>query len=236
MPGYMMHLAESQIILNKLKKAKDTIRLSENDFRLGVLLPDAVMDKEMTHFRSTDQKAQITKYPDMAYLLETYPRGTLSSCDLGIVAHLHMDARFVTDFWPKYFTFLNRNGSYTNITSDIDHVWIYSSEKRVPFEQFFSDSWFYGEYDILNPYICSSVQLYIPEVDVLPEDIQIRECTQIDLSFLQKILTTLSEEIAFSTASIWKPSIQPKIFLKEDIFAFLEECADIFIEKILLQK
>lgn len=236
MPGYMMHLVEGQMILNKFKKTNSSLRLSENDFLIGCLLPDAVSDKELTHFRPVSQKMQITKYPDMRYVLETYQDQPLSSCDLGILAHLHIDALYVSDFWPKHFTFLDVNEKYTNITSDIDHVLIYSSGERVPFDQFFSDTWFYGEYDRLNPYIISTINPPIPDISTMPDDIHIHECRHIDLSSVKTILSTLSQNISLEYNLTTYPDILPKIFPKEDILEFLEETADAFIEKYFSDK
>lgn len=234
MPGYMMHLAEGQIILDKLNQTKNNLHISKNDFLLGCMLPDAVTDKELTHFRPANQKKQITKYPDMPYVLNTHLKHPLSSCDFGILAHLHMDAIYVTDFWPKYFTFLDTDESYTNITSDIDHVWIQTIGQHVPFKQFFTDTWFYGEYDILNPYIKSVIHISIPEITTLPKDIHIYDYDCIDRGLLETMLAKLSEEI--NTVDHFSSNLESKsnIFPKEDILNFLDETADLFIKEILL--
>lgn len=239
MPGYLMHLAEGQMILNKLKTLKNHSLFNipdENDFLLGCILPDAVTDKELTHFRPQSQKGQITKYPDMAYVLDTYLHQPLSSCDFGVLAHLHLDTQFVTDFWPKYFIFLDANESYTNITSDIDHVKIYATGQYVPFEQFFSNNWFYREYDILNPFIISSTKPRIPEIHGLPVNIHIHECTNIDYSILKTIVTKLSKDISFMDSKTANSNIFPKIFPKDNILDFLEETANEFVTTLFLRK
>lgn len=236
MPGYLMHLAEGQMILNNFKKKKNKSffkEINENDFLLGCILPDAVTDKDLTHFRPHSQKKQITKYPDISYVLETYLNQPLSSCDFGILAHLHLDALYVSEFWPKYFTFLDTNETYTNITSHIDHVKIYASKQHIPFKEFFSDTWFYGEYDILNPYIISTINPPIPVVPSTPTNIHIRECMQIDQSFLKRILSTLSKEVSLIDNETRNIHVLPNIFPKEDILKFLEESATSFITKVL---
>ena len=83
MPGYMMHLCEAayieNIILNSDKGDVDTVISralisvfnspdSTNEFLLGTVLPDAVSDKSLTHFRPPWQDNLITKYPNMHYL------------------------------------------------------------------------------------------------------------------------------------------------------------------------
>ncbi len=233
MPGYIMHLAEGQIILDKLKQMDIDFSVSENEFLLGTILPDAVADKELTHFRPASQKNRITKYPDIPRLFCACKGSRLSACDLGILAHLHMDARYVTDFWPHYFTFLDANHSYTTITADINHVLIYAGDRKMPLKQFFSDAWFYGEYDILNPYIINSVRPPVPKLSFIPEDMQLYDHSRIDPVLLKNIVSAISSNILSGKRAEINPKDFPKIFPEKDTLNFLKESADFFIHDFL---
>lgn len=103
MPGFLMHLVEGEMILNNLKKQINISKTFTEEFMLGCILPDVTSDKERTHFRSLYQKYQITKYPDMTAVYALYGNQELSPIDLGILAHLQLDASYVADFWQHFF-------------------------------------------------------------------------------------------------------------------------------------
>ena len=46
MPGYVIHLAVAEEYLRKQKKVKENY----NDFIEGVIYPDSVTDKSLTHY------------------------------------------------------------------------------------------------------------------------------------------------------------------------------------------
>ena len=111
MPGFLMHLIEGEMIINKINtgvtSAADShlsaIKAAPEQFLLGCILPDITDNKEKTHFRPAWQKNLITKYPELAHIRALYPDDAiLSPADYGILAHLHLDTHYVTDFWPEY--------------------------------------------------------------------------------------------------------------------------------------
>ena len=97
MPGYIIHLCEGRYIADKLHISKESQPELLNDFLLGCVLPDAVMDKALTHFRPEWQNDLITKYPDIDHILSEYPVEAMTPADLGILAHLMMDAAYVEE-------------------------------------------------------------------------------------------------------------------------------------------
>lgn len=183
MPGYIMHLCEGQYILNNID-----MRGGENDFLLGCVMPDAVSDKNKTHFRPAWQSSHITKYPDIGHILELYPITRMTFADLGILAHLIMDARYVTDFWPRFFQFENEAGMAVTREADISCVRLTGESMQpagtgISLHEFFSNDFFYGDYDRTGHRFQHDFHTVPPAV-YRPE-LTISECSDISLSRLE---------------------------------------------------
>ncbi len=227
MPGLLMHLAEGEIILNHINNIKD-----RKLFMLGCILPDVTCDKALTHFRPDSQKNLITKYPDMDYVLNKYKNKKLSPIDMGILAHLHLDACYVKDFWPHFFNFEDKCERKTCDIRNGLFVRVYSRNNEiVPLKTFFSNEYFYGEYDILNPIIYKKYKPFIPvSTDYDTYDIHIKECIPenkkaVDISLKKYLPAFCFDDEAVVPAS----NSSLKIFSQNEIFAFLEESALSFI-------
>lgn len=245
MPGFLMHLVEGEMILNNLKKQINISKTFTEEFMLGCILPDVTSDKERTHFRPLYQKYQITKYPDMTAVYALYGNQELSPIDLGILAHLQLDASYVTDFWQHFFVFEDESGAFS---VDIRHplfVRLLNGQKaRIPLADFFSDKWFYGEYDRINPVLNRQFHPFVPDhVSYRAEDIHIKECIPNDAGMIKTSLSAYtgtakaigSEDPAASSGDQVTGSdtrISPddtcmtKIFPYKDIISFLREQAD----------
>ena len=199
MPGFLMHLVEGEMILNRLKNQINIPQTFTEEFMLGCILPDVTSDKERTHFRPLYQKYQITKYPDMAAVYALYKNQELSPIDLGILTHLQLDASYVTDFWQHYFAFEDESGAFS---VDIRHPLfvrlLKGQEVRIPLADFFSDKWFYGEYDRINPVLNRRFHPFVPDhVPYRTEDIHIKECIPEDAEMIK---TSLSAYIGTAEA------------------------------------
>lgn len=254
MPGFMLHLAEGQMILNKLNKLnkpKYTASDFIHDFMCGCIIPDATSDKELTHFRPLWQKELITKYPDMNYIMNTYADVLSTACDFGILAHLHLDSLFVCSYWKQHFIFEDKNENETAVHRNIHHVRLLKDNSHIPYSEFFSDKYFYGDYDILNPYIYRTVHPYIPNVyDVTPEQIHIDECKKYDAALLEDCIKNyiLSDTVTNDTLAgnddsvcirtekylLQKQSAIPetRIFPYDSILVFLNKTSNEYIKLI----
>ncbi len=187
MPGYMLHLAEGQLILNKLKHKKSFSDAFIQKFMLGCILPDATSDKTLTHFRPEWQKNLITKYPDIHSILVRYQRLLSTPADFGILAHLHMDNLYVASYWKNHFRFEDKLCNETFIHKDIHHVRLLEHNDTIPYTDFFSDNYFYGDYDRCNPYIYHDIKPYIPvSYEINPAEIHITECKNYDSRKLEE--------------------------------------------------
>ncbi len=255
MPGFMLHLAEGQMILNKLNRinASDKSKQSKagcrpiqtdtdfiHDFMCGCMIPDAISDKELTHFRPLWQKELITKYPDMDYIMDTYANIMSTACDFGILAHLHLDSLYVCSYWKQHFIFEDIHGTETTVHNDIHHVRLLRDNSRIPYNEFFSTKYFYGDYDILNPYIYKAVQPYIPDVyDIPPEQIHIEECKKYNAAFLANciknyVLSDTRTMAGDTTKKYRAPEKSPipktRIFPYDSILKFLDNTANEYIK------
>lgn len=245
MPGFLMHLVEGEMILNNFKKQINISKTFTEEFMLGCILPDVTSDKKRTHFRPLSQKYQITKYPDMATVYALYKNQKLSPIDLGILAHLQLDASYVTDFWQHYFAFEDESGAFSVDTRHPLFVRLLKGQEvRIPLADFFSDKWFYGEYDRINPVLNRQFHPFIPDhVSYRTEDIHIKECIPEDAEMIKTSLSAYtgtaeaigSEDPAASSGDQVTGSdtrISPddtcmtKIFPYKDIISFLREQAD----------
>lgn len=227
MPGYMMHLCEGTYIINKLDLSMDDNTDICNDFLLGTIIPDAVSDKSLTHFRPNWQHDLITKYPDINSVIDAYPPNLMTAADLGIMAHLMMDAAYVKTFWPQYFRFENLSDTETAIANDIHHVRMSKNSMQpsgstIPFSEFFSNRFFYGDYDITNPLFFSDMRPYIPSLKIC--DISIIPCRTYDH-------VKLGRDIAsFTLHDEHKAAVTTSVFPYADLKAFVIECADAFLD------
>lgn len=228
MPGFLMHLVEGEMILKQLHGKR---QLSDSDrlFLLGCILPDVTENKDWTHFRPAWQKNLITKYPDMEFVLQKYSSVALSPIDFGILAHLHLDAGYVTDFWQDYFTFQKADGTPSTDIRDNLYVKLYASpDLCIPLSEFFSETYFYREYDILNPILYRDFQPFIPvDVAYQKQDIHITECIPENPAAINRLLQTYIPTDNFINRNDTHDS--PIIFPYDAIVRFLEKQADKFV-------
>lgn len=242
MPGYIMHLCQGQYILDNiskydLRKCSEAIQSLQHPdagtadlFQLGSVLPDAA-DKSLTHFRPTYQNSLITKYPDMDLILKRYPVNRMTVTDLGILAHLYMDALYVEMFWPQYFRFEDSRGAETTVTDDIDHVRMTAKSMQranitIPIGDFFSDRYFYGDYNVTNSRFKQDFHPAIPQVT--SSQFIIKECSGCSK-------TQLAEDLAYFVDTKYPDdSAHTHVFPYEDMCQFIKDASGRFFE--LLKK
>ena len=209
MPGYIIHLCEGRYIADKLHISKESQPELLNDFLLGCVLPDAVMDKALTHFRPEWQNDLISRCADIDHILSEYPVEAMTPADLGILAHLMMDAAYVEEFWPQYFQFEAGDNTPTCVTRDIDHVRMHELSMQpegrcIPFRDFFSEQFFYGDYNVTNPLFIRDFSPIIPKVS--SPDMTIKKCLCFSQSRLQSDLdsfTSIDTDVGNNTTNVF---------------------------------
>lgn len=227
MPGFIIHLAEARRIVDVMKTeyGEDGLYELYERFALGCILPDITDDKEKTHFRPEWQKNLITKYPDIDLVLKAYEGKQLTPEDMGIITHLRMDQLYVERLWPEYFTFKDANGRETKVWADISYVDM-KSGGRVPLNTFFSEEYFYGDYDVLNPSIIKNVQPEIPKGDIYVSD-------HIHIPGYDKVTGAMIDEaLAAYCFNCTDMERDTRVFSYEVIMEFIDYCVRDMIEII----
>lgn len=108
MPGYVIHLAVAEKYLTKHKDKKENY----NEFIEGVIAPDDVEDKSLTHYGTSSSKANLYKYLKENIINTSYNRGYF----------LHLLTDYL--FYNKYLTDFSKD-----IYNDYDILNLYLVEK-----------------------------------------------------------------------------------------------------------
>ena len=74
MPGYVIHLAEAELILDKMRKLRQTDDAFEQAFLTGTLLPDTRLkgEKRFSHFWDPDKLECLALGPDLTRFTDKY--------------------------------------------------------------------------------------------------------------------------------------------------------------------
>lgn len=165
MPGYVMHLAEAGQILEKVRERTEVSREWEQQFLTGTLLPDTRLrdEKRFSHFWNPGQLELLALAPDLSIFLNKYRQRLGEPVILGYLAHLHLDARYVSDYWPTVIAFYGAQGEPEVRKDKITDVEMNHLHKKVPVNNFFSPEYYYGEYTKLNGYFIDKYHLAVPE-------------------------------------------------------------------------
>ena len=223
MPGYVMHLVESQLILDRMKNRKGTDW--EKAFLLGSLLPDTRLksEKAISHFWNEKYLEDIAKAPDLELFLKKYKSRLDEPLILGYYLHLYLDVCYVKDYWPAKLSFENAAGEPEKKKAAITDVVICDRGKKVPLSEFFTRKYYYGDYTRSNGWFIRHYQIRTPEY-VAIRDIHMDEVELEDVKGLLEELTWLcrmAEEHAGSNDPL-------QVFDISSLDAFLHDTAEKF--------
>ena len=231
MPGYIMHLAEGKIIQELLA---DTGILAEGAtvlFEAGLLLPDTKRKKEKytSHFWNYEDMDKLAIPPDLKLFLAKYRSRLREPLFLGYYAHLHLDRRFVEEFWPRCFQFLDGEGRERRLWDEIRQVRIRERDITVAVDEFYSDAWYYGDYSRMNGYFQEKYRLTVPETDLNalygrgPEEVQVKD--------LREVFSELSLLFARKSGHKNEPL---RVFSLDGLDLFLQDTAVEFAKMLAL--
>lgn len=226
MPGYIMHMAEANLILNQIGKEKD--EQWKRLFIAGNLLPDTKkkLEKITSHFWAPDTVEDMAIAPDLELFLNKY-RGMLHDpIVLGYYAHLYLDERFVNVYWKDMVSFYDDFGNIKRKKRDITRAEIKKNGQIVSREQFFSAEYYYGDYSKLNNYF---VDKYCIELEKNYADIADCPIDEVDKCELYGVLDELKWIMKHCDRS---REDDIKVFSKKRLCDFLENTAKDFIKLI----
>ncbi len=225
MPGYVMHLVESRLILERLGKTEDTDW--SKAFLLGSLLPDTRLkeEKAISHFWNEKCLKDIAKAPDLELFLKKYGNRLDEPLIFGYYLHLYLDVCYVRDYWPGNLAFKNSRGEAETEKAAIAYVVIRKDGKKVSLEDFFTREYYYGDYTLSNGWFIHRYHISPPEYAPIGsagmEEVRLEDVKPL----LEELdwLCRLSDE---------KDSEGMRVFDIGSLDRFLHETADRFMEEI----
>lgn len=215
MPGYIVHLTAAKLWIAQRKEKYDEEWIQK--FLIGNLLPDAVENKEMTHFRDPKTRGNNVQYPELADFLHASAGMERTPFWWGFYYHLYIDACFFQEYMPRIVTFLNEKGEEEEKISQIVKAKIHKTGLYKTRAEYFSDDYYYGDFTKMNNVLIERFGLKLNrkyEAD-LPEPWNIRA------EWLFSKLETFMNE-----AKVQNDELQ--VFDLEDLILFLKEKAEAF--------
>lgn len=225
MPGFVIHLAEAIVIMESMKRKPDAAWRQE--FLLGALLPDTRLgnQKAMSHFWGDEQGAYIARAPKLELFRRKYGHRLKEPAILGYYAHLYLDAHYVCGFWPQVLTFEDEDGRPQVEKDKISRVELKHSGESIPFGQFFSSEYYYGDYTRCNHWFVEKYHIIPPEY----KNMESLEMTEVRPEELKDVLEEL--EYLFSKGKIGDEKLM-KVFDLKELETFVRDTAEAFCRHI----
>lgn len=126
MPGFNIHLAIGKRYIEKQKNKKDVIK-NENSFYNGLIAPDLVTDKKISHYTTETNKNNLEKYLLGKVRLDLYLKDNKVETDFekGVFLHLLTDYLFFNKFFEKEFI---KNIDYQDFVRDLYYSYEMTNE------------------------------------------------------------------------------------------------------------
>lgn len=173
MPGYVIHLAEAEMIIKRLLKSEDSEMCSEewqDRFRRGCLLPDSKDEKkEITHYWNHGDECAKVQLPDIELFIKEHWQQLTQRRKypevFGYFVHLCLDRLFFEKYLPEHIRFLDSRGYPVQSYRWTEKGIIQKSREGIFLSELFSSDFLYGDYTKLNSYFIDKYQINIPRND-----------------------------------------------------------------------
>ncbi len=228
MPGFIMHLSEATLILKGLNKENDPEW--RRAFMIGSLMPDTRLGKakHTSHFWSDDHADYIARAPQVEMFLQKYSDRLKEPMMLGYYAHLCLDEHYVNSFWPTIFGFYDADGREEPRAAYIHHVKMHETGEEIPFEKFFTEEYYYGDYNRCNQWFIDRYGLQIP---MEGETVEIH-MDEVNGEDLKKVIGPMHQICAHCSRG---DEEKTKVFHIHVLNGFIEDSANEFL-KIVKEK
>lgn len=228
MPGYVMHLAEADMILTAIRGKKALSDQWEEHFLTGNLLPDTrlLKEKRISHFWNPAELGLIAKAPDLSLFLDKYHPDMEDPVMLGYLTHLYLDARYVHDYWPRCMAFYNREGKRETAADQVAQVEILKTGRRLPPSVFFSPRYYYGDYGRMNGFFVSRYHIHKPRW----KDIEGFHMDEVKLEDMEIISKNMDWLLAHCGR---EEELSLEVFDIEEFDSFIRETAEQFMQEYL---
>ena len=232
MPGYIIHLAEAEIVIRKLRESDFLKKYSdewERRFLWGCLAPDAEGKdkKESTHFWNQRESGDV-KLPDLSSFVEKYAdklrkRNKYPEI-FGYFTHLYLDRMFWDDYVKNNVQLTDKAGFVTNSHSVAKFFKPYKCKQELTLDLF--RKYLYEDYTQLNYYLSGKYPIHIPDekqlINELNKPKELQNCSL--ESLLEKLDQFLQIDIEPSERGL-------KIIDLNSFDIFLELAAESIIKK-----
>lgn len=254
MPSYVIHyICGSKLIENYHVTSKE-----KSLFLVGNLIPDSSKifgniditsrkkdfrkihreaiqkEKLTTHFRSTEDKDNVVMLPYPDHFKKKYE--IIDFITLGYYYHLYTDKFFFNDIFNKSFEFLDSNLNITSNNTEALYVRIKKNNKVVSKSEFFSTTYLYHDYTIMNKLLLEYFEIRFNE-DELREYINEIENNIEEVDF-KNIESVIRDTLFYIEESKGTDDRNLEVFDKNIIIKFINELNNKFSEenKQLLKK
>lgn len=213
MPGYILHLTAAKILLNK-----GQLKVNENDFYIGNLLPDAVSEKSQSHFRLKERYGKMVEYPELDLFLDKYKGLLYDSSVLGYYYHLYIDRKFFTEYYPRVLKYLNADMKEEVEREKVQWTYVCRTGEILPVQKFLSKEYYYGDFTRMNTWLVEQFQLPL-DLDTRVKNPGIEE---VDYQQVETVLEELKGYLGVPAEAAY----DLKVFDLQDLLNFLGDAAE----------
>ena len=122
MPGFNIHLATGKRYVEKQEKTKVDEIKNEKAFYDGIIAPDLVYDKSVSHYTTEKDNSNLEKYLKEKVRLDLYLKDNKVETDFekGVFLHLLTDYLFFNEFFEKGYI---RNITYQEFVINLYYTY-----------------------------------------------------------------------------------------------------------------
>lgn len=152
MPGFTIHLSFAKEIIKLISQSniEQWNRQEIEEFYIGNILPDVKKTKKLSHYWGSRQMKYIIRIPDLEKFEKEHGSRFSDKRILGYYAHLFVDKSFFADFLPGIVLFMDQEQKPTNLLRTAEYAYLYKTDMIIPYKEFWTDKYYYGDFDKLN--------------------------------------------------------------------------------------
>lgn len=222
MPGYIIHLCAAKELL-KLLMDHDllTTEKEQNEFFVSSLIPDAVKDKAISHYRHTNDPMIKVRYPLPWRFAERYPHLMHTPQGIGYLFHLYTDYLFYHEYFYRHILFTDENDGLQVSEDKIRLAYLVDYDRTIPSSDLFSDGYLYDDYTTFHGML---EEIYGFDHDLKPADNP--GFKEVDYNNLSQIIRDL--ELYSELGKSFKYR-ETTVLKKEPLLAFIKQTAPRFL-------
>lgn len=190
----------------------------KNDFR-KIHRKEIQTEKLTTHFRRKEDRNNVVMLPYPEQFKNKY--GITDLVTLGYYYHLYTDKYFFNDIFKKSFEFLDNNLEITSNNNEAIYVRIKKNNKVVSKDEFFSTSYLYHDYTVMNKLLLEYFRIMFNENE-LREYINEIENNIEEVDF-KNIESVIRDTLLYIEESKNTDDTNLKVFDKNIIINFINE-------------